>query len=187
MLLFLLPYVVYSAKDHRQELLSHYPYGLLTDDYGILNEDDLKINACDAIPSPFSEKDTSSPYQYWQCFEVKTAKLVCEGRKYDSDEKTRVSLLVVSGIRNGVLHEYLARRPMPLSSCHLYQKAWRNRVKNEKYICASGEISSINTDSNGRRRWIWMFGRYKTKKGCDSYFDGECDPQRLINQGRCAN
>ncbi len=174
-------------KYHPQQLISQYPYALLTDDYGVLTEDDLKTNSCDATPCPFSEKDTSSPYPYWQCFDLRTANLACEGRKYDFSEKVRVTLLVISGIRDGVLHEYLARRPIPLSSCRLYQKAWRKFVENEKYLCISGEISSIKTDSNGRRRWVWVFDRYKTKKGCDSYFEGECDLKKIIANGQCEN
>lgn len=187
----LLSQTTYMANEvgehHRQQFISRYPYALLTDDYGVLTEEDLKINSCDTIPSPFSEKDLSSPYPYWQCLEAKTANLACEGRKYDPSEKTQVSLLVLSGIRDGVLHEYLARRPMPLSSCRLFQKVWKKLVKNEKYICMSGEISNIKTDLNGRKRWVWVFGRYKTNKGCDSYFEGECDLKKLIANGECEN
>ena len=124
--------VVHSEKNNRQALLSRYPYGLLTDDYGILNEDDLKVNTCMATPSPFSEKKPNSAYSYWQCFEVKTAKLICEGRKYDPDEKTRVTWLVLSAKLNGASHEYMARRNMPVRSCELYQKEWRKHTRNEK-------------------------------------------------------
>ena len=63
----------------------------------------------------------------------------------------------------------------------------RKFVENEKYLCISGEISSIKTDSNGRRRWVWIFDRYKTKKGCDSYFEGECDLKKIIANGQCEN
>ncbi len=179
--------VVHSEKNNRQALLSRYPYGLLTDDYGILNEDDLKVNTCMATPSPFSEKKPNSAYSYWQCFEVKTAKLICEGRKYDPDEKTRVSWLVLSAKLNGASHEYMARRNMPVRSCELYQKEWRKHTRNEKYVCVSGNMWSHEKEESGNKKWTWIFGRYKTKRGCDSYFDGECAVQTFINHGLCEN
>ncbi|MBI1884204.1 MAG: hypothetical protein HYS08_08385, partial [Chlamydiae bacterium] len=77
-------------------------------------------------------------------------KMVCEGNKYDPDEKSRVSLLVISGIRNNELHEFLSRRPMAVKTCHLYQKDWKKFTKNEKYICISGQLidKEIKNGSN---------------------------------------
>ncbi len=176
-----------SVKDHNKILVSHYPYGLLTNDFGVLNEDDLKINTCIATPSPFSEKNPYSAYSYWQCFGVKTAKLICEGNQYDPDQKTRVSWLVVSAALNGEVHEYMARRGIPSRSCHLYQQTWQKITKKEKYLCVSGSMWSHKKDKSGKKNWTWIFDRYKTKKGCDSYFDGECDIKNSIDHGRCEN
>ncbi len=164
-------------QEHLQDLRKEFPYGLLTDDFGILNKQDLKTNTCIAEPAPFSEKDKVSSYPYWQCFEVENSKMICERGKYDSYEKALMSMLVVSGTRDGELHEFISRRPIPLRSCRLYQRDWQKFTKNEKYVCVSGadpgkEIKGAKTV------WVWIFGRYKTKTGCDSYFDGECDGKR---------
>lgn len=35
-----------STSDHLTELKSKYPYGLLSDDYGVLTLNDLALNAC---------------------------------------------------------------------------------------------------------------------------------------------
>jgi hypothetical protein len=173
-----------SHETHLQELRKEFPYGLLTDDYGILNKQDLRTNTCIAEPIPFSEKHHVSSYPYWQCFEVRKSKMICERGKYDPHEKTLMSMLVVSGIRDGELHEFISRRPISFRSCRLYQRDWQKFTRNEKYVCVSGadpdkEIKEAKTV------WVWIFGRYKTKRGCDSYFDGECNIQRFLANGLC--
>ncbi len=171
------------ANEHQtqlQELKKEFPYGLLTDDFGILNKQDLRTNTCIARPTPFSEENEFSPYPHWQCFEVKNSKMICERGKYDLHEKTLMSMLVVSGTRDGALHEFISRRPIPLRSCQLYQRDWRKFTKNEKYICVSGAEPSKEIKEK-KTMWIWIFGRYKTRKGCDSYFNGECEGKRTCN------
>ena len=89
-----------SHQTHLQELKKEFPYGLLTDDFEILNKQDLKINTCIAEPMPFSYEKRVSSYPYWQCFEVKNSKMTCERGKFDSHEKAVMSMLVVSGVRD---------------------------------------------------------------------------------------
>ena len=158
---------------HLHELNKEFPYGLLTDDFGVLSILDLKINTCIAGPIPFSKNDKISPYPYWQCFEIRNSKINCELGKYDPQEKDTMSMLVVSSMRNNELHEFISRRPITYRSCQLYIKDWQKLTKNEKYICISGADHSEKTNGS-KVTWTWIFGRYKTKKGCDSYFQGEC-------------
>jgi len=175
LILFLFHFVHFSAfaNAHLRELNSAFPHALLTNDFGILTKSDLQINGCIANPTPFSEKNNSSFYPHWQCFETEKSKMICEGRKYDPERKSRVSLLVLSSIRDGETHEFISRRTMELDSCRLYQKDWKRLTRNEKYVCISGADSSKKI-SGKKVVWTWIFGRYKTQKGCDSYFAGEC-------------
>lgn len=187
LILFLIFFVFLPAlaNTHLRELNSTFPYALLTDDFGILTKDDLKIDGCIARPAPFSETAKNQPYPHWQCFDVRNSRMICEGRKYDPDSKSRVSMLVLSGIRDGETHEFMSRRTMTLNSCRLYQKDWQKFTRNEKYICISGSDPSKEIKDK-TTVWTWIFGRYKTKKGCDSYFEGECNPQYQISHNRCA-
>ncbi len=41
----------------------------------------------------------------------------------------------------------------------------------EKYICLSGPYEPLK----GYSQKIWSFEKFKTRKGCASYFAGECD------------
>ncbi|MBX3034168.1 MAG: hypothetical protein KF865_09595 [Bdellovibrionaceae bacterium] len=176
LILLLFSYGLSSANNHQahvNELKKDFPHGLLTDDFDLLNKQDLKINTCIAEPAPFSEKKGLSSYPYWQCFEVKNSKMICERGNYDPHEKATMSMLVLSGERDGELHEFISRRPIPLNSCRLYQKDWLKFTKNEKYVCISG--SDPGQEIKGVKKvWTWIFGRYKTRKGCDSYFHDEC-------------
>ncbi len=173
--------IAVEKNAHLQELKELFPYALLTDDFGILNKDDLKINQCIAEPSPFSESNRTS-YPYWQCFDLKDSKMVCEGKKYSADEKSRMTMLVLSGTRNGEHNEFISRRPMKLKTCHFYLHDWVRFTKNEKHVCISGDFISSEINKTGQKKRIWMFDRYKTKKGCDAYFRGTCVPSENTSE-----
>lgn len=166
-----------SAKDHQshlQKLKREFPYGLVTDDFGILNRKDLKINACIANPVPFTDENMYSPYPRWQCFDGQKIKMTCERGKYDQHAKLVMSMLVISSERDGEIHEYISRRPIALISCRLYKKDWLKLTKNQKHICVSGH-AIFKEIERSEAKWTWIWGRYKTKKGCDSYFADECN------------
>ena len=174
---YLLPASVMAIEGntHLQELKELFPYALLTDDFGILNKDDLKINQCIAEPSLFSESNSTS-YPYWQCLELKNVRMVCEGKRYSIEEKSRMTMLVLSGTRNDELNEFISRRPMKLKTCHLYLRDWMRYAKNEKHICISGNFINSEIGKTGQKKRVWILDRYKTKKGCDAYFRGTCIP-----------
>ena len=52
-----------------QEILKKYPYQLLTNDYGILNEANLKRFTYEVNVEPFTGK--FSGLDYWRCYETK--------------------------------------------------------------------------------------------------------------------
>ena len=97
------------------------------------------------------------------------AKMFCDGKDYDPDEEEDVTLLVLSGFRNGELHEFISRRLMPIKSCHERIKDWDSLTKEEKYVCISGDFIEKETKPK-KITSFWIYGRYKTKKGCESYF-----------------
>ena len=70
---------------------------------------------------------------------------------------------------NGELHEFISRRPIPLRSCRLYQRDWQKFTKNEKYVCVSGADPGKEIKEE-KTVWVWIFGRYKTRKGCALIF-----------------
>jgi hypothetical protein len=82
-----------AQTKHLDELKRKFPYGLIGNDYGILNEDDLATNTCNVTEvEPFPPKDIS-PYPYWQFCGVKDVALVCDDSGFDEDEKSIMSIL----------------------------------------------------------------------------------------------
>src|SRR3990167_3221151 len=65
--------------------LKKYPYQLITTDYGILNETNLKRYVDGIIPKPFNWDITG--FDYWQCFTTKNVTVWYDKGTYDSDEK----------------------------------------------------------------------------------------------------
>jgi hypothetical protein len=179
--LLILQFCVSFANNHQThlgQLKEKFPHGLLTDAFGILSKQDLQSNTCIAGPVPFSKEGKPVPYPYWQCFEVKKSRMFCEPGKYDSHEKAIMSILVLSEVRDDELHEFISRRPISLKSCRLYQKDWQKFTKNENYVCISGSEGDKEIKDT-KTVWTWIFGRYKTKKGCDSYFLGHCNSTKM--------
>jgi hypothetical protein len=172
--------VAYPIKTSSFISKSSYDYDLLGEGFGIIGREDIAINDCQATPRPFSIESTS--YQYWQCFEVKQSRLYCDGKGYDESEKKWMTVMVISGIKEGSLHEYITRRAIPLTECQVFEQDWKRLVENEKYVCVSG---SFNRKENSKGQWKsnWTFDRFKTKKGCESYFEGGCSLKYQIDQG----
>jgi hypothetical protein len=163
---------LFAETTHLKSLHSKYPHALLGNDFGILKEDDLAINSCTADPIPFSK--TSTSYPYWQCFEVSKTKIECDGHKYAESEKMRFSLLVLSAVTKEGNHEYFHDRMMPLGACREFIRDWKRLVKGQEYVCISGSFVNKNADETDRPVLLWDFDRFKTRRGCSSYFEGGC-------------
>ena len=169
--------IIAQEQNHLTILNQEFPFGLLTDDFGILNRDDLRTNSCLAGEAPFTDPPTNYAYSYWQCFPSKDIRMLCDVGGYDSYEKSRMALLFIRGQRNGQNHEFISRRPITSLTCNLFLRDWKRLTKSEDYVCVSGSHPSKEIES-GQILWSWIFGRYKTRKGCDAYFQDECDSRK---------
>lgn len=157
-----------------------YPFGLLGEDHGLLTEQDLAVNTCDAIPEPFSP--TSKAYPYWQCFNTSEISVLRENPTYSEDLKAEAVIMAVHAKAGTLTQEYLSPRPISLKSCHGYQKNWRRLNKGEKYGCISGQFND-QTDDAGENVTYWIFDKFKTHRGCVSYFAGDCSLAHQIKGG----
>lgn len=174
----------FHQLSHVQQLNAAYPFGLIGDDYGILTEEDLAINTCTVAQSvPFSF-DGDTIYPYWKCYSTKDASLHCDDPDYDEDEK---SLMVILSLeirsQNDGSHDYLTRRAIRLESCKYFQNEFNKTTKGESNVCVSGEFWKKNPIGTGNAEMIWSFDKFKTTKGCVSYFAGNCDLRVQLEQG----
>jgi len=178
--------VSHKANGINASIKKKYSNVLLTDDYGILNENDLASYTWEVKPPPFwVAVKNELPRNYWQCFPRERIAVIIE----DFDLEGSCTELTITARSDEVKHEYYMRRPTDISNAKEIFDYWRKLAKNEKYVCLAGEFSrerEIIDDNKRLKKYYWVFEKIKTKKGCDSYFAGCCNltyKQFLQEQG----
>ena len=168
---------------HLKQLKESFPYGLIGEDYGILNKEDLAINTCNVEEvEPFPPQDIS-PYPYWQCYSVKDVAVKCDDSDFDEDEGSAMSIFDFQVRSKNGNQYYLTRRAIPMDSCKDLQVKFKKLTENESHVCASGEFWKKDAGSKLNHATTWSFDKFKTKKGCVSYFSGECDLKVQLANG----
>jgi len=156
--------------------LKKYPYQLITTDYGILNEANLKRYVDGIIPKPFNWDITG--FDYWQCFPTKNVTVWYDKGTYDPDDKVvRSDPHIRIKASPMVIHEYEPRRNFSIDYAKEKVAAWKRLMKNQQYVCIGGAFAGTHKKlKNGQEitEHGWIFENLKTKKGCDSYFSGWC-------------
>ncbi|OFZ81316.1 MAG: hypothetical protein A2583_10335 [Bdellovibrionales bacterium RIFOXYD1_FULL_53_11] len=158
----------------------NYPHSLIGEDFGILNEEDLAINTCTALPEPFSKDSISFPY--WQCFETKYTNFLCDGGAPDPKEGPQAFMVFQASNKSGT-HEYIARRPWELSECREFGMDYKKLTRNISHVCFSGSFISMKKDNADTPLTSWVFESFKTNKGCKAYFVGGCSLKYQIKHG----
>ena len=167
-----------------------YPHGLLTNDYGVLNEDDLATDAWRGEPKPFDKDGFNGGYPYWQCFpRINTIARYSTWR--DSDPMGRSDVVVdLCGFEfvvevGNTKHIYVGRRAERISACRTRAKSWKRITRSQKYICFDGYGGTLEVPNKPHQKpaQIWTWDRIKTRAGCLSYFDGLCDMKEWRRQG----
>jgi hypothetical protein len=156
--------------------LKKYPYSILTNDYGMLDEKDLDTYTLGVKPPPYLPKEGHG-YIYWQCFPRDNISISLTDTGYSSediggDENFSDLRIMVSDKSSG-FHEYSMRRVWPTSTYEERFTLWLKLMKNEKYVCLAGNFINREEKSKGVMT-SWVFEKIKTQKGCDSYFTGDC-------------
>lgn len=179
LILFLACFLSYKTDAINHTCKQKYPYTVLTNDYGILKEEDLNSLRDGVRPPPFLPKKGYG-YIYWQCFPRDNISIDLKDMGYSSkdiggDENySNLKITVSNG--SGTYHEYTMRRVWPTSTYEKSFNLWIKLMKGEKYVCLAGNfIDSEDRTLHGQKQKIysWVFDKVKTKKGSDSYFGGE--------------
>lgn len=97
-----------------------YPYPLLTEDYGILSENDLAAYTWGMKPRPFTEKEDSGGYNYWQCFPRDAISITLEDQGFSTEDvgwkDTLSELKIEVRTKTGVIHHYEMRAIRPFQT-----------------------------------------------------------------------
>lgn len=149
---------------------------LLTSDYGVLDENDFESAAKDRV-KPVPSYSPNSSYLYWQCFPRQQVALRCRSWEGEEPRSFLGEADIVVETENE-RHEYGFRRAFDLRVCEDHLKVWQKLSTKAQAVCLLGEPAGFEKKSFGGKTvsikgWVW--DRLKTKKGCDSYFEGDCD------------
>lgn len=147
-----------------------YPYSLITDDYGILNQEDLRHYTKISTPKPFSKKEWGG--FYWQCFPRESVSMTLEDMGYSSEDwgwtDTASDLNIKVYIKPNIIHHYYMRRAYPLITYQEGFTRWHKLMAKQKYVCFAGEFDGKKTEIDGklpREVYKWTFEQIKTKNG----------------------
>lgn len=163
------------------EIKKKYPYPLLTDDYGILTENDIAAYTWGLKPRPFTTEGPSGEYTYWQCFprELIEVTLTDTGQTASEFGKDNIADLQIRvHVKPNLIHQYDMRARWGVMDFEKRFNKWQKIMKNENHVCLAGSFTSLEHElENAKVREIyqWTFEKMKTKRGCDSYFDS-CTP-----------
>lgn len=170
-----------SSADHFSELRSKYPYGMLTDDYGILTSNDLALNACHIKPEPFVPS-ALNPYEYWLCFESKNVLPNCEDQHF-SNEDGRAGRVTVTARDHQFVYDFMESRVWPIQDCRSFVKTLRSLMQGASHACISASyIDKEEKNERGQQERTGIFHRLKTRKGCEGE---ECVFTEKIRQEYC--
>jgi hypothetical protein len=157
-----------APSDQSTDFKLKFPHGLLGDDYGILTLNDLELNACYVRPRPF-DPDASEyyPYEYWRCFKSQNVLLSCDSNGIPDKYEGVLGLIVIKVSVGQEQNEYINSRFWPIKECKGFLKDAATLLKGTEHVCISGSFIKKEKKRAGHSVNSWIFGRMKTKKGCE--------------------
>jgi len=159
------------------DLKKRYPFTVLTDDHGILTDTDLNSHL-DGVFPPTEFPSGKHFFLYWQCFPTKDVRINLRDIGYSShhlDEND--SELTIEAYTGSAKYQYGMRRDWPVSGNKKNFQRYQKIMRGQKYICLEGTYffyKDVATDGKKERIYFWTFEKMKTKRGCESYFQGGC-------------
>lgn len=141
-----------------------YPDMVVGENYEILNESDII----------FDIKNLGRGATVWECFSVKDVKYsyttsVDVDPTGDTKEINTMCEFIFLAKKKGVVSIYHDRRTRDIYGCREIDKKWKKITKGQTHVCLNGSFGSIEKN---KKMWFWE--RFKTKIGCDSFFEDYC-------------
>jgi len=176
-----------------EKFSAKHPYNLLTPGYGIITEDDLAYDNFRREIGPYNPEKSLSEL-YWQCFPAENVKAgfnawVGPDGMGPQDGLYTMCSIELSVHANNEIQTFADRRAHQIDFCLEFTKQFKRLTKNQKFICLDGEGGAYDgTDKNVGRQKLWTWEKFKTKKGCYSFFAGECSTSGCDQgKGICRN
>lgn len=187
-LLLMIAIFIYPLWAHAlsAELQKKYPYTVLTDDYGILNEIDLD-SELDGVKHPPLFSFINKPFIYWQCFLRSSVTISLEDLgdspeednesdiKYNGENNAELTINIRN--KNGIFHKYTMTSDYPTTFTEDRFNRYLKLMQGEKNVCIAGaflEKQMRIVEGKKQQVNIWVFRKMKTLKGCEAYNKNGC-------------
>ncbi|MBI2646722.1 MAG: hypothetical protein HYW85_06845 [Deltaproteobacteria bacterium] len=83
------------------------------------------------------------------------------------------------------LQTYVDRRAHRVDYCQEFMAEWRRLTKGQSMVCLNGSGGGFyHQDEKKGKYKLWTWEKFKTHKGCYSYFYGTCDTEGC-SRGKC--
>jgi hypothetical protein len=162
-----------QAQAVSEAVKKKYPNVLITEDYGILTEDDLASCPWDKKqkPVPISDEEGRNT-NYWQCFPRNQISLTLKDtgdyEDYFGYRDTTIAHLKIEVRTPSGVHQYDMGRGSDLSSYHQLFNRFEKLMKRERHVCLLGDFGKIREQfaPNGEKikTYGWILKNLKTKK-----------------------
>lgn len=157
----------------KANLQQRFPLGMVTNDYGVLSEDDLNFYEMNGQPNPLGGEITN--FAYWICAPTSHIRFKCNdfGRPNDINEEHLGEPEIFIHDKTKRYH-FAGRRAFPIQGCVEKVDLWNALASMQNHLCVSGYQAGPETNSNGLIEFTFVYDRIKSHSGCDSWFDGGC-------------
>jgi hypothetical protein len=145
--------------------------GLLTDDFGIVTEQDVEKEAAIIRLPAFVQIPTVFPY--WRCLRPEQVEMSCEDMNAEEPRGNPIAAPRVGFLENGEKYEFYTRRAWGLDACEETLLEWQKTIGSEAVVCISASIDEVDESSTAapwRRITFGEINRMKSHSGEWSYF-----------------
>lgn len=127
------------------------------------------IRQVEEVSGPPEKRQLPFLGHYWDCFQdVEKVKVECS--PYDEDPEDRGDQLIEFTYSGNPRRSFIFPRASDFKTCMRYRKELARLSKGQKTICFTGDGGDWSSSGEFSARFI----RYKTKRGCFSYFTDDC-------------
>lgn len=152
-------------------------YLLMTEDYGILNREDLDFESEFA---PLNQTANFRPpyFHAWQCFPLKHYEIYCDARGFDVpqeklDKYEPVGQVVLKIHHDSEIFEFSTKRPYDYKYCFELESEWNAIFEGQPYGCVAGqhlESESLTANKDVISHSHWEIRQLKSLTGYWTYF-----------------
>ncbi|MGE0632176.1 MAG: hypothetical protein AB7O96_07190 [Pseudobdellovibrionaceae bacterium] len=168
---FIIIFLLGCTTSPKTFLQKKYPEGMLTQDFGILSEEDLKHYYNNGDPHRLGER--FSNFGYWICAPISQVNFSCDDFGKNEDDGEHYGEAEIKIRADIARYEFGGRHALPIEGCWGRVQDWKKLTRHQSHVCVSGYEAGPKMEEKVPV-YGFVYDRIKTKSGCDDWFDQNC-------------